>query len=99
MIKCLEKNKVYGLEPYGHGIGLHPSEYPLITGNLNYTYHDGFEQRSADFTLEKNMTISIEAPYYIFGQVSYTIEVSAVVSENGYKGLVTQNRCKPIMNC
>ncbi len=98
LLACVKKNSLDGLEPYGHGIGLQPSEYPLISTGLDYVYHDGFGKRSADFALEKNMTVCLEAPYYVFGDVSYTIEVTAVVSQGGYKDLVMQNRAEPIMN-
>ncbi len=99
VIEYLGKYNISNTETHGHGIGLQPSEYPVIASNaLNYTYFDGFERRSADFCLEENMVINLEIPYYIFGEGSYLIEVSTLVTKNGCKSLTEQKRDYPVIN-
>jgi len=99
IIGYLEKCNISNTDTHGHGIGLQPGEYPVIASNiLNYTYFDGFETRNADFYLEENMVINLEIPYYIFGEGSYIVEVSALVANNGFKRLTPQKRDYPIIN-
>jgi len=98
MIKYLEKYNILKTDTHGHGIGLQPSEYPVISSKLDYVYNNGFEEQSANFSLEENMVVALEIPYYIYGEGSYIIEVSAIVTKSGYKSLTTQNRENPIIN-
>ena len=97
MIEYLDKYNIHNTDIHGHGIGLQPSEYPIINNILNYKYFDGFEMRDANFQLEENMVINLEIPYYIFKEGSFIIEISAVVTKNGYRSLTEQKRDCPIM--
>jgi Xaa-Pro dipeptidase len=97
IVEYLNKNNIYMTDTHGHGVGLQPSEYPVISSNVSkYTYSDGFNESSADFKLEENMIVALEIPYYIYGQCSYIAEVSAVITKNGYKLLTKQDRKNPI---
>lgn len=95
----LEKYNIYTSEVHGHGIGLQPMEYPIImSSGLNYNYTNGFEKINADFNLEENMVLNLEIPVYLFGEASFIIEESIIVTEKGYKSLILQDRSKPIIN-
>jgi Xaa-Pro dipeptidase len=99
IVEYLEKYNICNTDTHGHGIGLQPSEYPIITSKvLNYNYFDGFETRDADFCLEENMIINLEIPYYIFGKGSYIIEVSALIEKGGCRSIAEQKRESPILN-
>ncbi|MCL5073487.1 MAG: M24 family metallopeptidase [Actinobacteria bacterium] len=99
VIEYLDKHDIRKTDTHGHGIGLQPSEYPIISSTVpNFIYHNGFEESSSDFKLEENMVIALELPYYIYGQGSYIVEVSAIVTKNGYQLLIPQERKTPIMN-
>jgi Xaa-Pro dipeptidase len=99
VIEYLDKHYIHKTDTHGHGIGLQPSEYPIISSSVpNFVYHNGFEESSTDFKLEENMVIALELPHYIYGQGSYIVEVSAVVTKNGYQLLIPQERKKPIIN-
>jgi len=99
MVDYLRSKNVHISDTHGHGIGLQPSEYPIIaSGRLDYTYNNGFEEQSADFSLEKNMVICLEVPVYLFGEASYIVEVCVIVTENGYSPITKQERAMPILN-
>lgn len=80
----------------GHGIGLSFREYPIINGNMDYQYYDGFADRSANFTLEKNMVFNFELGLHIPNIKTFQIEKTFVVSENGYREFDFQNRSEPL---
>ncbi len=97
IVEYLNKNNVCMTDTHGHGVGLQPSEYPVISSTVSkYIYNDGFNEGSSDFKLEENMVVALEIPYYIYGQCSYIAEVSAVITKNGYKLLTAQDRKNPI---
>jgi Xaa-Pro aminopeptidase len=95
----LDLHDINMTDTHGHGIGLQPSEYPVISSNVSkFRYSNGFEEDSADFKLEENMVVAIEIPYYIYGEGSYISEVSAIVTKKGYQLLTSQERKNPIIN-
>ena len=104
--KCLDIYKAmvetrdrYGLKNAffeGHGIGLSFREYPVINGNIDYQFHDGFADRSANFTLEKNMVFNFELGMHIPNIKTFQIEKTFVVSENAYREFDFQNRSEPL---
>lgn len=99
MVEYLASKNINISDTHGHGIGLQPSEYPIIaSGRLNYTYNNGFEEMSADFLLEENMVICLEIPVYLYGEASYIVEVSAIVTANGHGAITKQERAVPILN-
>ena len=99
VIEYLDKHDIHKTDTHGHGIGLQPSEYPIISSSVpNFVYNNGFEESSGDFKLEENMVVALELPYYIYGQGSYIVEVSAIVTKNGYQLLIPQERKTPIIN-
>ena len=43
------------------------------------------------------MVICLEVPVYIFGEASFIVEVSAIVTENDHEKLTIQERSNPIL--
>jgi len=99
IIEYLDMHNIHKTETHGHGIGIQPTEYPIISSTLpNFIYDNGFEKDSADFKLEENMVVAIEIPYYIYGEGSYLAEVNALITKRGYQLLTSQDRKTPIIN-
>lgn len=79
--------------PLGHGIGLDEKDYPLILRTVNPTgVQDGFLKESTDITLEEGMVINQEVPYHVLGWGGTQIERTIVVSKDGGKPLIRQDR-------
>jgi Xaa-Pro dipeptidase len=81
----------------GHGVGLSFREYPYINADVEYKYNNGFEKTSANFVLEKSMVINLELGYHIFGEKTFQIEKTILVTENGTEPITRQDRSLPIM--
>lgn len=81
-----------------HGIGQSFREYPIINGNINFEYFDGFETKRANFYLEKNMVINFEISLHIPNIKSFQIEKTIIVTDNGCKELGFLKRKEPIFN-
>ena len=80
----------------GHGIGMSFREYPAINPNIGYEYNNGFENISSDFIIEKGMVINFETSYGVFGQKTFQVEKTVVVSCNGADSFTFQNRQEPV---
>lgn len=80
----------------GHGVGRSFREYPVINGNLSYSYNNGFENIGADFTIEKDMVVNFEIGLPYFNEKTFQIEKTVMVTSNGYRNLVFQDRTQPI---
>jgi len=52
---------------------------------------------SADASLEENMVINLETPYYYLGVGSFHIEKSFVVTTRGFRELIPQKRETPFI--
>lgn len=68
----------------GHGIGLEFYDHPSLRSAKDPT--------SPDLTLEENMVINIECPYYEIGFGAAQVEDTAVVTKTGYKVLTSLSR-------
>ena len=90
----------YGFEKInveGHGIGLNCREYPIVNAGLDYAYDDGFRDREADFTLEKNMVICLEVARHIYNESCVQIEKIYRITDSGCQEITPQNRSEPIL--
>ena len=96
MEKIRDKYDLKNLSLSGHGIGLSFSEYPIINKNLNYNYDDGFSERSADFTVEKDMVFNLEVTNHDFGEKTIHIEKTLFVTDNDFEELEFQDRSEPL---
>jgi len=97
MLNDLASNGIGSCAAHGHGIGLESRDYPAIMPSLKQTVRDGFINMSADFTLEENMVLNLEVPYYLFGTASCIVERTVRVTAGGYAELTRQEREDPIV--
>lgn len=74
----------------GHGIGLEFYEPPVIKPAGTPT--DSFLPHITDVTLEENMVVNVEAPYYEFGFGTLQLEDTVRVSATGSECLTTLSR-------
>jgi len=61
-----------------------------------YFYNDGFSERGADFTLEKDIVFNLEVTNHDFGEKTIHIEKTLFVTDNGFRELKFQDRLKPL---
>ena len=78
----------------GHGIGLSPREYPIISPNINYSFFDGLDKRSADFMIEKNMVVNLEIALHLLNGCDYSIERTFYITDSGCANITFQDRSK-----
>jgi len=96
MQELLRKRGIGTNQGQGHGIGIEPRDYPIISENLQGTVSDGFVHVSVDIPLEKGMVINLEIPYFKFGVGSFHLERTVSVTDNGYSDLTIQDRGRPL---
>lgn len=87
--------KAYGLTgsfPHGHGVGLEVRDYPIIVPDNGLRIRDDCIDVPSDLTLEADMVINLEAPLFMPGVGSLHIEQSFVITPNGCRPLVSQDR-------
>lgn len=97
--KMKEKSLKLSLENIlfeGHGVGLSFREYPAINPNIRYNFYNGFEEQSADFTLEDNTVINLELGAHYFGRKTIQIEKTLIVNKDGCEPITTQDRNEPV---
>ena len=97
MRKCLDKSGLKRSNGHGHGIGLEPREYPMIYRGVEKKLTGRVMKASADASLEENMVINLETPYYYLGVGSFHIEKSFVVTTRGFRELIPQKRETPFI--
>jgi len=81
----------------GHGIGLSFREYPYINSGVDYSYYNGFNDISANFTIEESMVINLELGLHEFGKKTFQIEKTILVTKNGMQPIIQQDRVMPII--
>ncbi len=72
----------------GHGIGLHPYDYPVVSPNPGSMY--ATEAGSA--ALEAGMVLCIEVPLYSLGLGGWQLEDTVLVTDDGYEYITTLER-------
>lgn len=83
--------------PHGHGVGLEVRDYPIIVPDNGRHIRDGCVDVPSDLPLEEDMVINLEAPLFMPGTGSLHIEQSFVVTLDGSRPLVPQERSHPFM--
>ncbi len=83
--------------PHGHGIGLEVRDYPTIVADNELRISDGCIDVPSDLPLEENMVFNLESSMFMPGVASLHIEHSFVVTADGCRFLVPQNRRQPFL--
>ena len=82
--------------PHGHGLGLEVRDYPIIVADNGLCIRDDCVNVSSDLPLEADMVINLEVMISMPGIASPHIECSFVVTADGNRPLVPQDRSRPV---
>lgn len=83
--------------PHGHSFGLDVRDYPILAPDNGLRIRDDCIDVPSDLTLEQDMVLNLEAPIFMPGVGSVHIEQSFVVTANGSRPLVPQERSQPFI--
>jgi Xaa-Pro dipeptidase len=83
--------------PHGHGVGLEVRDYPVLVPDAGAVIADDCVEVGADLPLEAGMVVNLEAPMMRVGERSVHCEQTFVITEDGCRGLIEQDRAAPIV--
>ena len=96
MWKTLNAHGITASSPHGHGLGLEVRDYPIIVADNGQRIHDDCVDISSDLALEVDMVLNLEAMISMPGVGSLHIEKSFLVTPNGSRPLIPQDRTRPV---
>ena len=96
MWKTLNAHGITASSPHGHGLGLEVRDYPIIVADNELRIHDDCVDVPSDLPLEVDMVLNLEAMISMPGVGSLHIEKSFLVTPNGSRPLIPQDRTRPV---
>ena len=96
MWKTLNAHGITASSPHGHGLGLEVRDYPIIVADNGQQIHDDCVDIPSDLPLEVDMVLNLEAMISMPGVGSLHIEKSFVVTPDGSRPLIPQDRTRPV---
>ena len=96
MWRTLNAHGITASFPHGHGMGLEVRDYPIIVADNGGRIRDDCVDVPSNLPLETNMVINLEAMTFLPGVASPHIEQSFVVTADGSRPLVPQDRTRPV---
>ncbi len=96
MLQTLNDNGITVTFPHGHGVGLEVRDYPILVADNGLRIKDGCVDVASDLPLEADMVLNLEAMVSLAGIASLHIEQSFVVTPEGSRPLVAQDRSQPV---
>lgn len=97
MQRCLAERGIVDSFPHGHGVGLEVRDYPVLMPDSGALIRDDCVDVPADLPLEAGMVVNLEAPVFRLGERSVHCEQTFVVTEDGCRALIPQDRDEPIV--
>lgn len=97
MWETLNAHGITASSPHGHGLGLEVRDYPIIVADNGQRIHDDCVNVASDLLLETNMVLNLEAMISMPGVGSLHIEKSFVVTPDGSRPLIPQDRTRPVL--
>ncbi|MYH61574.1 MAG: aminopeptidase P family protein [Caldilineaceae bacterium SB0675_bin_29] len=97
MVAALHDRGITASFPHGHGVGLEVRDYPVLVPDNGLRVKDDCVDLPSDLTLEADMVLNLEAPLFMPGAGSLHIEQSYVVTPQGSRPLVDQERRQPVV--
>jgi len=82
--------------PHGHSLGLAIRDYPIVMAASGLPIKDDCIQVSSDLALEPDMVINLEAPVFRFGSTSVHVEQTFLMTDQGARPLLPQDRSQPV---
>jgi len=83
--------------PHGHGVGLEVRDHPLIMPASGLAIRDDCIEVASDLPLEEGMVVNLEAPLFTPGVRSAHCERTFVLTSDGCRPLVAQDRGSPVL--
>ena len=96
MWETLNAHGITASSPHGHGLGLEVRDYPIIVADNGQRIYDDCVDIPSDLRLEVDMVLNLEAMISMPGIGSLHIEKSFVVTPNGSRPLIPQDRTRPV---
>ena len=96
MWETLNAHGITTSSPHGHGLGLEVRDYPIIVADNRQRIHDDCVDFPSDLPLEVGMVLNLEAMISMPGIGSLHIEKSFIVTPNGSRPLIPQDRTRPV---
>jgi len=97
MVAALHDRGITASFPHGHGVGLEVRDYPVLVPDNGLRIKDDCVDLPSDLPLEADMVLNLEAPLFMPGVGSLHIEQSYVVTPQGSRPLVEQQRRRPVV--
>lgn len=97
MLQTLNYNGITITFPHGHGVGLEVRDYPILVADNGLRIKDDCVDVASDLPLEPDMVLNLEAMVSLAGIASLHIEQSFVVTPEGSRPLVPQDRSGPLL--
>lgn len=96
MWQTLNEHGITASFPHGHGFGLELRDYPILVADNGLRIKDDCVDVPSDLPLEANMVVNLEAAIFMPGVGSLHIEQSFVLTPEGNRPLVAQDRSAPV---
>jgi len=97
MLQTLNDNGITITFPHGHGVGLEVRDYPILVADNGLRIKDERVDVASDLPLEPDMVLNLEAMVSLAGIASLHIDQSFVVTPEGSRPLVPQDRSGPLI--
>ena len=81
----------------GHGLGIEIRDYPIIVADNGRRIVDDCVDEPSDLPLEEGMVLNVEAGCYVADVGVVFIEQTSVVTADGSRPLVNQDRSSPLV--
>jgi Xaa-Pro aminopeptidase len=95
MREALAGHGITWANPHGHGLGLEVRDYPILVPNNGLRIRDACVDVPSDLPLEADMVVNLECALFFGGDGSVQTEQTFVVTGEGGRLLVPQEREHP----
>ncbi len=96
MWEALQELGLTASYPHGHGVGLEVRDYPTIVPDNGLRIQDDCIDVPSDVPMEENMVFNLESSMFLPGVGSLQMERSFIVTADGCRDLVPQERSQPV---
>lgn len=97
MAEVLKENGITNAFPHGHGMGLEIRDYPILVPPNGNEIRDECIALNSDLFLEESMIINLEASLFMPTAGALQIEKTFLVTANGARDLILQDRSRPYL--
>lgn len=98
MRNALKEHGITASFPHGHGVGLEIRDYPIIVPDNGLRIRDDCIDVPSDLPMEEGMINNLETAIFIPLVGALNIEQTFIVTAEGSRQLVPQDRSKPMLH-